>query len=134
MINSMKVAASFEHGKVPLDPVRLANLLAWVWIAYRLAPLYGRWLTHTWANPFILCGRPFAACLLYRCGSRSAGRNVAGQLERVRKPSKLQYSGCGHDDLRRGLPLRMALRPMVVDHGGYQAPCVKTRFIACSSE
>lgn len=46
-----------DSGKIILHPLRLASILAWAWIAYRLAPFYGGWLHHLWARPFILCGR-----------------------------------------------------------------------------
>jgi hypothetical protein len=43
--------------KTNLNPVRLANVLAWAWGAYRLAPFYARYLHLPAARPFILCGQ-----------------------------------------------------------------------------
>jgi hypothetical protein len=57
ILTSMKAAAAYQSGKLPLHPLRLANLLACAWLAYRLAPFYGRWISQTWAKPFILCGQ-----------------------------------------------------------------------------
>jgi hypothetical protein len=43
--------------KARLHPLRLANILAWAWLAYRLHPLYAEWLRRSWARPFTLCGQ-----------------------------------------------------------------------------
>jgi hypothetical protein len=52
----MKVSITYR-AKMGLHPLRLANILAWDWLAYRLAPFYNDWLQRSWAKPFILCGR-----------------------------------------------------------------------------
>jgi hypothetical protein len=53
----MEESIRVDSAKMDLHPLRLASILAWTWIAYRLAPFYGGWLRRPWATPFILCGR-----------------------------------------------------------------------------
>jgi hypothetical protein len=53
----MEESIKVDSAKMDLHPLRLASILAWTWIAYRLAPVYGGWLRRPWARPFILCGQ-----------------------------------------------------------------------------
>lgn len=53
----MQGAVTIESAKIGLHPLRLVNIFAWAWLAYRLAPLYGSWVGRPWARPLILCGR-----------------------------------------------------------------------------
>ena len=46
-----------DSAKRNLHPLRLVNIVAWAWLAYRFAPFYRGWLDQFWARPFILCGR-----------------------------------------------------------------------------
>jgi hypothetical protein len=43
--------------KTKLHPLRVVNILAWAWLAYRLATFYDKWLRYPWVKPLILCGQ-----------------------------------------------------------------------------
>lgn len=53
----MQSAVAVENAKIGLHPIRLVNILAWAWLAFRLAPGYEKWLAGPLARPLILCGR-----------------------------------------------------------------------------
>jgi hypothetical protein len=46
-----------ENAKIGLHPLRLLNILARAWLAFRLAPHCGKWLASPLAKPLVLCGR-----------------------------------------------------------------------------
>lgn len=53
----MQAALTVDKAKMNLHPLRLANILGWAWLAYRLRPRYEGWLTQPWARPLVLCGQ-----------------------------------------------------------------------------
>lgn len=57
VITWMQDALIGGGSKLELHPLRLANILAWAWLAYRFAPFYAACLHQLWTAPFILCGR-----------------------------------------------------------------------------
>jgi hypothetical protein len=83
----MQGALTEGSSKLELHPLRLANIFAWAWLAYRFAPFYTGCLRQLWTAPFILSGRhslPVFCCgvLLAPLGGVFLG-NWPGLLDQV---------------------------------------------------